>query len=51
MPGVFAGVGVFFPFELPAVFEHAAAKNDEINRATKANGRPILILFVLILCK
>lgn len=51
MPGVFAGVGVFLPFELLAVFEHATAKSDEIKRATKANGRPILILFVLILCK
>lgn len=51
MPGVFAGVGVFLAFELLAVFEHAAAKSDVIKRATKANGRPILILFVFILCK
>lgn len=48
IPGVFAGVGVFFPFELLAVFEHEAANSEVINIAIKANGRPILNLFVLI---
>lgn len=48
IPGVFAGVGVFLAVELLAVFEHEAAKSEVIKIAIKANGRPILGLFVLI---